>query len=123
MKRLTLALLLLATAFPARAIEHVECRSIGGHHPYDNRISVARYLRIYGSKMVLTGRTGQHDMPRWSLACAPTETGLFCSGRSRGKLVTIKTDGSQMKEMIYGRGYDNEIFHVTYNCNHELVLP
>jgi hypothetical protein len=28
-----------------------------------------------------------------------------------------------MKEMVYGRGYDNEIFHVVYNCNHELVLP
>jgi hypothetical protein len=123
MKRLTVALLFLAAAFPTMAAQHIECRSIGGHHPYGRDISAARYLRIYGARMILTGRTGRHDMPRWSLPCTPTETGMFCSGRSRSKLVTIKTDGWQMKEMVYGRGYNDEIFHVVYNCNHELVLP
>jgi hypothetical protein len=122
MKRAVLALLALTIAFPAAAEQIAECRSIGGHHYYNDRISAARYVRLYGSRMLLRGRSGRHDMPTWSLRCVPTRDGLFCAKRSRKAIVNISTKGWQMKEMVVDR-HGTEIFHVVYNCNNELVLP
>jgi hypothetical protein len=123
MKTPVLGLLLLAVASPAAAENVAECRSIGGHHYYNDRISAARYIRLSGSRMMLTGRTGRTDMPRWSLPCATTPTGLFCAGGSRSMSVSIKTDGSQMQEMVQDRRTGAEAFHIVYNCNRELSLP
>lgn len=123
MKAMVLGLFALVTAFPAAAQQMAECRSIGGHHYYNDRISAARYVWLSGSKMELAGRTGRQDMPHWFLRCSPTESGMFCSGRSRGKVVNIQTDGWKMKEMVYDRRHGVEAFHVVYNCNHQLVLP
>lgn len=122
MKRAVLSLLFLAIVFPAKAEQVAECRSIGGHHYYNDRISAARYVRLDGSRMRVTGRTGQRDMPNWSLRCGPTDKGIFCAKRSRKGIVNIWTDGWKMKEMVVDR-YGTEIFHVVYNCNQELVLP
>lgn len=122
MKRAVLVLLSMMIAFPAAAVEFAECRSIGGHHYYNDRISAARYIRFYGSRMVLTGRSGRHDMPTWSLRCAATQNGLFCAKRTRRAIVNISTRGWRMKEMVVDR-HGTEIFHIVYNCNHEMVLP
>jgi hypothetical protein len=122
MKRAVFALLALMIAFPAVAAEYAECRSIGGHHYYNDRISAARYVRLYGSKMILTGRSGRHDMPTWSLRCGATRDGLFCVKRTGKAIVNISTDGWKMKEMVLDRR-GGEIFHIVYNCNNELGVP
>jgi hypothetical protein len=122
MKRAVLALLLLMIAVPAAAEQIAECRSIGGHHYYNDRISAARYVRLWGSRMLLTGRSGQHDMPTWSLHCLPAEDGLFCAKRTRHGAVNISTKGWRMKEMVVDR-HGVEVFHVVYNCNNALALP
>jgi len=123
MKAPILGLLLVAIAMPAAAEQVAECRSTGGHHYYNDRISVGRYIRLSGSRMELTGRTGRKDMPHWVLPCAPTATGLFCAGVSRGRSVAVRTDGWQMKEMVYDRRNGIEVFHISYNCNRDLALP
>lgn len=122
MRLAILGLLFFSAAFPAAAEEVAECYSIGGYH-HGNDISAARYVRFHGTRMELTGRSGRHDMPTWRLACTPTDKGLFCSGRRRGLLVNVKVDGWQMKEMVWGRGYDGEIFHIVYNCDRALGQP
>lgn len=124
MRHAILGLLFLSAAFPAAAEEVAECYSIGGHHPYGNDISAARYVRFFGTKMVLTGRTGTHDMPTWSLRCSPTAKGLFCTAERRGKRVDIVVNGWQMKEMVWGRsGYNDELFHIVYNCDSAIGQP
>jgi hypothetical protein len=122
MKRAAFALLASMIAFPAVAAEFAECRSVGGHHYYNDRISAARYVRFYGSQMILTGRSGRHDMPTLSLRCSATPDGLFCAKRTRRAIVNISTHGWKMKEMAVDR-HGTEIFHIVYNCNNELVLP
>lgn len=121
MKRMIFGLILAALAFPAWAGQVAECYAIGAHNQY-GRMSAARYVRLFGDRMILTGRTGRRDMPRWSLPCGPTANGLFCSGRSRGMIVYIKTDGWQMKEMVQHRN-GGEVIHAVYNCNRALALP
>ena len=122
MNRAIVGMLLFAIACPAAAAQVAECRAIGGHDA-THRISAARYVKLYGSNMVLVGSSGRRDMPRWSLRCGSISKGIYCAGRSRKSIVEVWTDGWKMTERMSSRRHGGETLHVVYNCNTELVLP
>jgi hypothetical protein len=110
-------IVLLATTFPALAIE---CHSVGGH--LDRRpVSAVRIATLKGSQLTLNGTFNAERSPTRKLPCVRLHSGVLCERQFGPVFVTIMSNESRLLETVTDPA-GNEIASIAYQCSGRLRL-